>query len=73
MTDTNRLRVLRAERRITQMVLARKLGISQTRYWQIENSHRTPDEREQARIAKILKVSVAELGFPAPATAEVTP
>jgi transcriptional regulator with XRE-family HTH domain len=57
----NRLRVLRAERRLTQNDVAGKLGISQASYWQIETGLREPDAKTQTRIAKALRVTVADL------------
>lgn len=59
----NRLRVLRAEHRLTQMNLARRIGVGTYRYWQIENGYAeaTPDER--AALAKALKVPQVEV-FP---------
>ena len=55
---TNRLRVLRAERRWTQDDVSRRLGyITKFRYWQLENeeTHPTPQERKQ--LAKIFNCS----------------
>lgn len=59
----NRLRVLRAERDITQMDLALKAKIQKDRYWRIENSYEKPSADEIARLAKALKAEPAELGF----------
>jgi len=60
---SNRLRVARAERRITQRDLARQSGVSESRLWKIENGYLdgTPDER--AKLARVLRVSDGEL-FP---------
>lgn len=52
---TKRLRVLRAERDITQRDLALKVGMSIQRYWEIENGYRKADESEQSSIARVLK------------------
>lgn len=60
---TNRLRVLRAERDVTQMDLALKVGLPQSRYWRIENGYDQPTDAERARLAKALHVQEAELGF----------
>lgn len=57
----NRLRVLRAEREITQMDLALKAGFSRDRYWRIENGYETPTDRERARLARALGVQVDDL------------
>lgn len=59
------LRVLRAERDVTQEQVARKAGLSAARYWQIENGYRhpaTPDE--QKVIAAALDVKVTDVGWP---------
>jgi transcriptional regulator with XRE-family HTH domain len=60
----NRIRVLRAERRMTQLSLSRASRINPTRISFIENDlvEATPDERD--RIARSLSVTVAE-AFPA--------
>lgn len=60
----NRLRVLRAERRMTQWALAKKCRTTQTRISAIENGLIEPDEAEQARLAKALGADV-EAAFPA--------
>jgi transcriptional regulator with XRE-family HTH domain len=59
----NRLRVLRAEHRLTQMALARRIGIGTYRYWQIENGYAVPTKDERAAIAKVFKISQAAV-FP---------
>lgn len=61
---TNRLRVLRAERDVTQMDLALKAGMGLTRYWKIETGYIEPSETERARLAKALRVDESDLGFP---------
>ena len=63
MTKTNRLRVIRAERGISQLDLALKIGLSPNRYWRIENGYTQPTQRELDRLAASLKVSGAELGI----------
>lgn len=58
----NRLRVVRAERRVTQLQLAQKAGLSGARYWQIENEEGPvvrPEER--AAIAKALRLDEGDL------------
>lgn len=65
----NRLRVLRAERGVTQMDLALKAGLSLSRYWRIENGYETPDTGERGRLAKALRITVGELGFEQPEAA----
>lgn len=59
----NRLKVLRAERAITQMDLALKAGLSRDRYWRIENGYEHPTDAEQARLSKALKADLSDLGF----------
>lgn len=63
MGKTNRLRVLRAERDVTQMELARKLGWHVTNYWRLENGYREPTAKELTQLAKLLKVPEEALGF----------
>lgn len=62
----NRLKVVRAERSITQMDLALKAGLSRDRYWRIENGYEFPATAELSRLAKALKVTVPDLGFTVP-------
>lgn len=61
--NVNKLRVLRAERRITQIDLATKAGIPMTRYWKIENGYVDPTPGERGRIARALKATTNE-AFP---------
>jgi transcriptional regulator with XRE-family HTH domain len=63
----NRLRVLRAEKRITQLALAKKAGINVATVSFFENGHRAPTPDEQKKLARALKVDVTEV-FPAAAT-----
>jgi transcriptional regulator with XRE-family HTH domain len=66
----NRLRVLRAgsKRRWTQHDLALRVGMTQSRYWLIENGYKAATPVEQRRIARALRVDVAE-AFPSQAMA----
>ena len=59
----NRLRVLRAERRITQLALARKARVNVARVSFFENGHAEPKPNERKRLARALKVTVIDL-FP---------
>jgi DNA-binding XRE family transcriptional regulator len=59
----NRLRVFRAERRMTQLTLARRARINVARISFIENGHVEPKPKEQSRIARVLNTDVAEI-FP---------
>ena len=65
----NRLKVLRAECRITQLDLALKVGLSRDQYWHIENGYTAPRAVDRRRLAKALRVTEAELGFDVPAEA----
>jgi transcriptional regulator with XRE-family HTH domain len=71
-TVRNRLRVLRAERRMNQTNAARRSRIGFNRYWRIENGYAeaTPEERD--RLARIFKVSVDEV-FPPPVSTPAAP
>jgi transcriptional regulator with XRE-family HTH domain len=57
----NRLRVLRAERRLTQRDVAQRIGMSQATYWKFENAYAEPDARWKERIATALNVAVVAL------------
>lgn len=61
---TNRLRVLRAEQRKTQLDLARQAGLAENRYWRIENLYAEPTLEEQVAIAMALGVRRG-VAFPA--------
>lgn len=57
----NRLRVLRAEKKLSQLDVATHTDIKEYRYWRIENGYEIPSEDERARIAKALDVEVSAL------------
>jgi len=59
----NRLRVLRAERRLTQEKVALRLGVSQATFCQIENGNREPSLKELEKLARIFGVDWRDLGF----------
>jgi transcriptional regulator with XRE-family HTH domain len=60
----NRLRVRRAQRDgISQMDVARDVGMSFNRYWRIENNHTVPTPEEQALLADYFGVKVTAV-FP---------
>jgi transcriptional regulator with XRE-family HTH domain len=61
MKVTNRLRVLRAEVRWSQMELSRRARVSTNRIWRFENGYAEPTDRELARLARALRVSVEEI------------
>jgi transcriptional regulator with XRE-family HTH domain len=52
----NKLRVLRAERRISQVSLATTAGIHPTRLWRLENGYVDPTAHEREAIALALGV-----------------
>jgi transcriptional regulator with XRE-family HTH domain len=59
------LRVLRAEREITQQLIAARAGLTQTRYWQIEHGEGAPLRKEErAVIARLLEVAPHEIAWP---------
>lgn len=54
---SNRLFVLRAERRLTQLDVAKRLGFpTKFRYWQIENERIEPTPKERKRLARVFGV-----------------
>lgn len=57
----NRLRVIRAEKRITQFQLRLSTGIHQSKISLIENEFVTPREEEKERLAKALHVRMQEI------------
>ncbi len=60
----NRVRVLRAEHRLSQWDVAAELECGHNRLWRIENSFQEPTTAEMAKLAKLFKVPAAEI-FPA--------
>lgn len=61
---TNRMRVLRAERRMSQADLSRKARINKTRISFLENGHFEPSSQEKKRIARAFGVTVSEVFIP---------
>lgn len=61
MTDTNRLRVLRAERRMTQFTLASLTRTHPSRIWKIENGYIVPNLLERRSIASALGVQESDV------------
>jgi transcriptional regulator with XRE-family HTH domain len=59
----NRLKVLRAEKNLSQLDLAIKARIKEYRYWRIENGYVIPTDDERDGLARALKVDVPE-AFP---------
>jgi transcriptional regulator with XRE-family HTH domain len=60
----NRLRVLRAERHLTQWDTAAGVGISFNRYWRIEHGRAMPTDEERQRLAEFFGVAPRKV-FPA--------
>lgn len=61
MNGANRLRVMRAERRISQLRLALQAGINQTRLWRIENGFAVATPNERRALARGLGMSEADI------------
>jgi DNA-binding XRE family transcriptional regulator len=61
MAETNRLRVIRAEKRMTQLSLATATGVHPTRVWKIENGYAEPSPRERHAIASALGSSERDI------------
>jgi transcriptional regulator with XRE-family HTH domain len=57
----NRLRVARAERRLSQRELARRAGIEVTRLWRIENDYADATTEERKLIASALETGEPQL------------
>jgi len=60
---TNRLRVARAEHRLSQMQTASAAQIGFNRYWRIENGYTDPTPEEREALAQALSATVDQL-FP---------
>lgn len=61
------LRVLRAQQepRATQASVAKAIGVSEARYWQIENGFGAPpSDDEKSAVAAALGVRVSEIAWP---------
>lgn len=59
----NRIKILRAERELTQRALAIRADINPTRLSFLENDLVQPTEREQKHLARALRADVVEI-FP---------
>ncbi|GAB3801418.1 helix-turn-helix transcriptional regulator [Virgibacillus kimchii] len=60
---TNNLKRLREERGIKQNFVAKKLGITQNYYSQIENGHRHPQVEHLLILRDLFNVSLDEIFF----------
>lgn len=62
---TNRLRMLRAAKRLSQTEVAHRLGFpTKFRLWAIENELQQPTDKERKKLAKIFGCSESDI-FPA--------
>jgi transcriptional regulator with XRE-family HTH domain len=61
--QTNRLRVIRAEKRVSQHAVAKALKCSQSRVSLIENDFAVPTKSDIKRLVKLLGVPASEI-FP---------
>jgi transcriptional regulator with XRE-family HTH domain len=59
----NRLRVLRAERKVSQHVVSDRTGINVTRFWYLETGRRAPRVDEVRKLAEFFGVPQRDLGF----------
>lgn len=59
----NRLRVLRAERRMTQFDVMKETGIQVTRYYFLERGIKNPKPDEVSKLADAFGVRPRALGF----------
>lgn len=57
----NRLRVLRAERAVPQIEIARRLGVGLDRYWRIEHGYYTPTPEERAKLVRVFGVPASAI------------
>lgn len=57
----NRLRVLRAEKGLSQLDTAIKANIKEYRYWRIENGYEVPTDDERSALARALGVETDAL------------
>ena len=66
MNGRHRLQVWRSDKDKTQHQIARLAGMSQTRYWQIENGEgaAAPSFGEKRAIASALGVAVSAIAWP---------
>lgn len=61
MTLGNRIKALRAQRRITQAILAERAGLTLAYIGRLETGHYDPQLSTLRKLAKALKVTMAEL------------
>jgi transcriptional regulator with XRE-family HTH domain len=56
-----RLKSLRAGLELSQLELAERAGISQSKYWRIENGYDTPTSDELKALAKALRIDASQI------------
>lgn len=59
--SANRLKVLRAERTVSQRAVASAAGIQFDRYWRIENGYTEADPGEQKAIARVMGLAPGDI------------
>lgn len=64
----NQLRLVRAQRRKSQLDTALEAGMSSSRFWRIENGYAVPTPEERLALARVLSVPVTDV-FPPEAVA----
>lgn len=69
--DVNRLRILRAERRLTQTAIWKRTGIQASRLSLLENGHVQPSEAESHKLARVFRLAIKDI-FPGDAGSEDT-
>jgi transcriptional regulator with XRE-family HTH domain len=68
----NRIRVIRAERRVSQLRTALSSGVHPTRFWRIENGLVQPTEAERVAIARTLGVAETDVWLASVSAAAAT-
>ena len=62
----NRIRIVRAERRLSQRHVAKQAGIDPSRFWRIENDFTEPTPDERRGICRVLGCGDGEVWMPEP-------
>lgn len=66
--QANRLKVLRADKGLSQLDTAIKIGIGRDRYWYIENGYKEATQEERTALAELFGVAETDV-FPQPVSA----
>lgn len=61
MKPKNRLKVLRAEKGLSQLDTSIKAGIKEYRYWRIENGYEQPTDDELDALARVFGVAKTDV------------